>query len=224
MRRAPSTGVAIFRGVVLLLSGSLCGLTIQVTQAAPQDASTSLAAAARQVHADKKPVSTAKVWTNENLPTDVNAVSVVGQPPPPPPAPAADAAAKTDAAAAKTGNAPAPDAAKSDAAKPDAAKADETTDPAKKQLELEVSLDQAKQDLDRLQKELDLAQRDYALQQQQFLTNANASEDTDGQAHLAEVKNQIDAKQQEVEKAQAHVAELQAKLDELHKDNGDQQL
>src|ERR1700683_3371521 len=198
MRHARNASVAILRGAVLLLSGSLCGLTIQVAQAAPQDSSTSLAAAARQAHTDKRPVSTAKVWTNENLPTDADAVSVVGQPPPPPPAPAADAA------------------------KDDAAKAAETTDPAKKQLELEVALDQAKQDLDRLQKELDLAQRDYSLQQQQFLTNANASQDTDGQAHLAEVKGQIDAKQQEVEKAQAHVAELQAKVDELHKENGDQ--
>ncbi len=222
MRRARNASVAIFRGAVLLLSGSLCGLTIQVAQAAPQAGSTSLAAAARQAHTDKRPVSTAKVWTNENLPTDADAVSVVGQPPPPPPAPAADAA-KSDAAAPKTGTAAAPDATKSDAAKDDAAKAGETTDPAKKQLELEVALDQAKQDLDRLQKELDLAQRDYSLQQQQFLTNANASQDTDGQAHLAEVKGQIDAKQQEVEKAQAHVAELQAKVDELHKENGDQQ-
>jgi hypothetical protein len=221
MRRARNASVAIFRGAVLLLSGSLCGLTIQVAQAAPQAGSTSLAEAARQAHTDKKPVSTAKVWTNENLPTDSNAVSVVGQPPPPPPAPAGDAA-KSDATAPKTGTAPAPDAAKSDATKDDA-KAGETNDPAKKQLELEVALDQAKQDLDRLQKELDLAQRDYSLQQQQFLTNANASEDTDGQAHLAEVKGQIDAKQQEVEKAQAHVAELQTKVDELHKENGDQQ-
>src|ERR1700683_1669399 len=209
MRHARNASVAILRGAVLLLSGSLCGLTIQVAQAAPQDSSTSLAAAARQAHTDKRPVSTAKVWTNENLPTDADAVSLLGQRPPPPPAPNAGPAA-------------APDATKSDAAKDDAAKAAETTDPAKKQLELEVALDQAKQDLDRLQKELDLAQRDYSLQQQQFLTNANASQDTDGQAHLAQVKGQIDAKQQEVEKAQAHVAELQAKVDELHKENGDQ--
>jgi hypothetical protein len=219
MRRVHSFGAALI-SAALVLAGCVSSLFLvaAAAQAEQQVPPPSVVDAARQAHTDKRPTGpSAKVWTNDNLPADDGSVNVVGQPPPAP-VPAADKAAdKTgdQSDAAKTGDKAAPDAAKAGAG---------SDDPAKKQLEVEVALDQAKQDVDRLEKELDLAQRDYALQQQQFLMNANSSEDTDGQAHLAGVKDQIDAKQQEVDKAKAHLEELQAELDQLHKNSpSDQQ-
>jgi hypothetical protein len=218
MRRVHSFGAALI-SAALVLAGCVSSLFLVAAAAqAEQQTPPSVVDAARQAHADKRPTGpSAKVWTNDNLPADDGSVNVVGQPPPAP-VPAADKAAdKTgdQSDAAKTGDKAAPDAAKAGAG---------SDDPAKKQLEVEVALDQAKQDVDRLEKELDLAQRDYALQQQQFLMNANSIEDTDGQAHLAGVKDQIDAKQQEVDKAKAHLEELQAELDQLHKNSpSDQQ-
>jgi hypothetical protein len=222
MRRVHSFGSALISGALVLAGCASCLFLVAAAAQAEQQAPPTVVEAAHQARTDKKPTGqSAKVWTNDNLPANDGAVSIVGQPAPVP-VPVADKAA--DKAADKTGDES--DAAKTgDKAAPDAAKAGAgSDDPAKKQLEIEVALDQAKQDVDRLGKELDLAQRDYSLQQQQFLMNANSSEDTDGQAYLAGVKDQVDAKQQELDKAKAHLEELQAELDQLHKNSpSDQQ-
>jgi hypothetical protein len=218
MRRVHSFGSALISGALVLAGCASSLFLVAAAAQAEQQAPPTVVEAAHQARTDKKPTGqAAKVWTNDNLPANDGAVSIVGQPAPVP-VPVADKAAdKTgdESDAAKTGDKAAPDAVKAGAG---------SDDPAKKQLEIEVALDQAKQDVDRLGKELDLAQRDYSLQQQQFLMNANSSEDTDGQAHLAGVKDQVDAKQQELNKAKAHLEELQAELDQLHKNSpSDQQ-
>ncbi|HLW97102.1 MAG TPA: hypothetical protein VKR82_00535 [Candidatus Acidoferrales bacterium] len=146
-----------------------------------QQQSPSLGEIARRLRAEKQPAKeSAQIWTNENIPTNPFAISVVGQPPPPPPPPE-----------------PVPGAA--DAAKP--------------KTKLENELDKAKEELAGLEKELDLAKRDLALQQQAFYTNPLASQDTAGQAKLADAQTAIDAKAADVEKAKARVADLQQRVD-----------
>ena len=83
---------------------------------------------ARRLRAEKQPMNeSAKVWTNENIPANPFAISVVGQPPPPPPAPEPVAGA--------------------DAAKPQT-KLETDLDKAKEELAgLEKELDLAKRDL-----------------------------------------------------------------------------
>lgn len=136
---------------------------------------------ARRLRAERQPAKeSAQVWTNENIPTNPFAISVVGQPPPPPPPPE-------------------PVAGAADAAKP--------------KTKLETALDNAKEELASLEKELDLAKRDLTLQQQAFYTNPLASQDTAGQAKLADAQTAIDAKSGEVDKAKARVADLQQKVD-----------
>lgn len=140
----------------------------------------SLGEIARRLRAEKQPAKeSAQVWTNENIPTNPFAISIVGQPPPPPPPP--EPVAGADAAKAKT--------------------------------KFETDLDKAKEELAGLEKELDLAKRDLALQQQAFYTNPLASQDTAGQAKLADAQTAIDAKAAEVERAKARVADLQQKVD-----------
>jgi len=140
----------------------------------------SLGEIARRLRAEKQSTKeSAQVWTNENIPTNPFAISVVGQPPPPPPPP--EPVADADAAKPKT--------------------------------KLETDLDKAKEELAGLEKELDLAKRDLALQQQAFYTNPLSSQDTAGQAKLADAQTAIDAKAADVEKAKARVADLQQKVD-----------
>lgn len=168
------------------------GVTAQQSASGQQEPP-SLGAIARQLRAEKQPGPTAKkVWTNENLPSNPFAISVIGPPAPPPVETAAPA----------------------EAAKPEAAPGADI-DKGKSLVQMEAELEKTKQDLALKEKELDLAKRDYVLQQQAFYTNPMASQDTAGQAQLAQVQEQIDAKAIEVDKMKARVADLQAKVDSM---------
>lgn len=151
----------------------------------------SLGEYARRLRAEKPATDRAKkVWTNENLPTNPFGVSVVGPPAPPP----VDTAAQTPPAA------PTPAPAKQ-----------------KSQSELEPEIAAAQEKLDTLEKELDLQKRDYVLQQQGYYQNPMASQNPQIQAALAQARQDIDAKQAEVDKMKEHLADLQKQLDEAKK-------
>ena len=156
-----------------------------------------LGTVAKQVRAEKQPVAPGKkVWTNDNLPTNPFAISVVG-PPPPEEKPAKDET--------KPGE-------KNDEKSAAAAKETPKTLP-----EMEVELKKEQEALALQEKEVDLSKRDFALQQQAFYGNARANQDEAGQAQLAEVQKQLDAMQAELEKQRAKVAELQLQLDGMKK-------
>jgi hypothetical protein len=151
-----------------------------------------LGTAAKQARAEKPPVAPGKkVWTNDNLPTNPFAISVVGPPAPPPPAEEKPVTEKT----------------KADEKSADA------KETAKSQPELEAQLAKEVEKLALAEKQYDLSKRDFALQQQAFYANARANQDDAGQAQLAEVQKQLDAMLADLEKLRAHVAELQSKVD-----------
>jgi predicted RNase H-like nuclease (RuvC/YqgF family) len=152
-----------------------------------------LGTVAKQARAEKKPAPAGqKVWTNDNLPTNPFAISVVGQPLPEEKS-AADEAKADD--------------------KPKAA----STEAPKSLTEMEAELKKAKDALALHEKEFDLSKRDAALQQQAFYADPRANQDDAGQAQLAEAQKHLDAVQQDLEKERTRVAELQAKVDELKK-------
>jgi hypothetical protein len=189
------------------LEGRICGVILAATMvlslamifapaagarqtAQDQQTAPPLGTVAKQARAEKPPAAAAKkVWTNDNLPTNPFAISVVGPPQPlPDEKPAADETKGNE---------------KSGAAK----------QTPKSQAEMESQLKKEVEALALAEKEYDLSKRDFALQQQAFYANALANQDEAGQAQLAEVQKQLDAMQAELEKKRAHVAELQAKVD-----------
>jgi hypothetical protein len=179
--------------VVILASASMILVPAVGAQqtAQSQQVTPPLGTIAKELRAEKQPVPAGKkVWTNDNVPTNPGAISVVGPPPPIEEKPAADAA-KTDDKSVTAASKEAP----------------------KTQPEMEAEL---KKEIDALalaEKEFDLSKRDFALQQQAFYANAKANQDDAGQAQLAEVQKQLDAMQAALEKERAHVAELQLKVD-----------
>jgi hypothetical protein len=180
-------GVILASALVALAPAAGARQAAQDQQATPP-----LGTVAKQVRAEKPPAPAAKkVWTNDNLPTNPFAISVVG---PPQPLPDEKPAADETKADEKSG----------------AAAAKETP---KSQSELESQLKKEIEALALAEKEYDLSKRDFALQQQAFFANAMANQDEAGQAQLAEVQKQLDAMQAELEKKRAHVAELQLKVD-----------
>jgi len=202
MRNADHRGTALSTSLprAFVLAAVIAGaLTVSIPAAGARPAAQdqplpSLGELARQMRAQKQQTpAKVKVWTNDNIPSNPFAISIVGPPPPPPEEkPAADDAKAGD----KSGAAPTK---------------------AKTLPELEAELTQAQKDWELQSKELDLAKRDYTLQQQAFYANAMASQDAAGQAQLAEAQKQIDTMQQELDKATAHIAELQSKVDEMKK-------
>jgi hypothetical protein len=152
-----------------------------------------LGTVAKQVRAEKKPAPAGqKVWTNDNLPTNPFAISVVGQPLP------------------------------EEKSTADEAKADDKPKAAPKEAPktltgMEAELKKAQDALALHEKEFDLSKRDAALQQQAFYADPRANQDDAGQAQLAEAQKHLDAVQQDLEKERTRVAELQAKVDELKK-------
>jgi hypothetical protein len=186
-------GVILASAIVVLSSAVIFAPAAGARQAAQDQQTTPpLGTVAKQARAEKPPAPPAKkVWTNDNLPTNPFAVSVVG---PPQPLPDEKPAADETKADEKSG----------------AAAAKETP---KSQGELESQLKKEIEALALAEKEYDLSKRDFALQQQAFYANALANQDEAGQAQLAEVQKQLDAMQAELEKKRAHVAELQAKVD-----------
>ncbi len=184
-------GVILASAMVVLSSAMIFAPAAEARQAAQDQQTTPpLGTVAKQARAEKPPAPPAKkVWTNDNLPTNPFAISVVGPPQPlPDEKPAADEAKGDE---------------KSGAAK-------ETP---KSQSEMESQLKKEIEALALAEKEYDLSKRDFALQQQAFYANAMANQDEAGQAQLAEVQKQLDVMQAELEKKRAHVAELQAKVD-----------
>jgi hypothetical protein len=155
-----------------------------------------LGTVAKQVRAEKQPVAPGKkVWTNDNLPTNPFAISIVGPPSPPEEKPATDETKASEKADEKS-----------------AAAAKDTP---KTLPEMEVELKKESEALALAEKQYDLSKRDFALQQQAFYANARANQDDAGRAQLAEVQKQLDAMQAELEKQRAKVAELQAKIGAL---------
>jgi hypothetical protein len=183
----------ILASAMVLPAAMIFAPTAGARQAAQDQQTTPpLGTVAKQARAEKPPAPPAKkVWTNDNLPTNPFAISVVG-----PPQPLPD-------------EKPAADETKGDE-KSGVAAAKETP---KSQMEMESELKKEVEALALAEKEYDLSKRDFALQQQAFYANAMANQDEAGQAQLAEVQKQLDAMQAELEKKRAHVAELQAKVD-----------
>jgi len=148
-----------------------------------------LGTSAKQARAEKGPVAPGKkVWTNDNLPTNPFAISIVG-----PPAPAEEK--------------PVTDKTKTDEKSADA------KEMPKSQQEMEAQLAKELEKLALAEKQYDLSKRDFALQQQAFYANAKANQDDAGQAQLAEVQKQLDAMLADLEKLRAHVTELRTKVD-----------
>jgi Na+-transporting NADH:ubiquinone oxidoreductase subunit NqrC len=175
-------------GVILALALVIFAPAVDARQPA-QDQQTPLGTAAKQARAEKPPVAPGKkVWTNDNLPTNPFAISIVGPPAPPEEKPVME----------KT---------KADEKSADA------KETAKSQPELEAQLAKEVEKLALAEKQYDLSKRDFALQQQAFYANAKANQDDAGQAQLAEVQKQLDAMLADLEKQRAHVAELQSKVD-----------
>jgi Na+-transporting NADH:ubiquinone oxidoreductase subunit NqrC len=174
---------------VILASGLAILAPVAGARQSSQGQQTSLGTVAKQARAEKPPVAPGKkVWTNDNLPTNPFAISVVGPPAPPEEKPAANET-KTDDKSAAAKGAP------------------------KSQTEMEAELAKEVAALELAEKQYDLSKRDFALQQQAFYANAKATQDEAGQAQLAEVQKQLDAMAADLEARRARVADLQAKVD-----------
>jgi len=142
---------------------------------------------ARNVKKNKADTGTAaKVYDNDNLPTD-GTLSVVG------PAPAD--ATKT-ASAAKAA---------------DTAAADKKAEQQKANDTLQKKMDAQKQQIDALNKELDLLQREYRLRAAAFYADAGNRLRDSGQWDKddAQYKSEIDSKQKAISDAQQKLSEMQ---------------
>jgi hypothetical protein len=173
-----------------------CGLLILARPGGGQDSQAqSVADAARRARQDKKtskPTSRAsKVITDDDLSSTAKSAEGVNVGAPPKletQPPSESVVAATEAADQVT-----------DSGKADVKKSD---DP-------EVT--KAKEDLAKASKELDLLQRELALDQDTFYSNTDYVHDKAGQAKLANERQQINVKQQEVSALKAHLQELEAK-------------
>lgn len=170
----------------------------------------SVADAAKRAREQKKQEpATGKVWTNENVPTTGNGVSVVGEAPAPV---AAEPGEKSGGAAAAVKD-----------KTPAAAKAATPEEIAKKRADLQAQLEEARKDQERLEKELDLAKRDLDLQTQQAYTNPQAMSDGSAQTQIAPYRAVADSKSAELDAVKTKIAELQKQLDELLQSKTDSQ-
>jgi hypothetical protein len=184
-------------------NGRICGVVLAgLFMLAPavsarqssQNQPPSLGEAAKRARAEKQSAPAArKVWTNDNLPTNPFAISVVGPPLPPEEKPGTDEEVKADAKAATSAEKP------------------------KTLADMEAELTKAQEQLALHEKELDLAKRDAALNQQAFYADPRANQDEAGQAQLAEAQKRLETSQQNLEKERAKVAELLAKVETMKK-------
>lgn len=179
MKLAP-WGLAILLVVPL---GSVSARPQQSSADSAQSQQDSLVAAARRAREQQKQQpKAAKVWTNDNIPSN-NGISVVGQPP----APSAPAAAAPSAATKST------------------------LTPAEKKA-LESQLAAAKKQLATFRTDLSILQRKMALDQQSYYGQTNYASDTAGAARLKVEQDAITAKTAQVAAAQKAVEAIQAKL------------
>jgi hypothetical protein len=156
--------------------------------AAQQEGTPSVAEASRRAKEQKKNQPKPKqVWTNDNIPKNPGAISVVGQAeqPEPPPAP---------------GDNPKP------AEKP------ATPNDASGLLK---QLADAKARLGNLQTELDILQRTYALDQQKYYGKPGYVDDKEGKAKLDALSKQVEAKRAEEQAAEQEVTQIPAKVTAL---------
>src|SRR5579864_2944880 len=81
---------AVLASALVMSSASMILAPAAGARQSSQDQQPPLGTVAKQVRAEKQPAATGKkVWTNDNLPTNPFAISIVG-PPPPEEKPAAD--------------------------------------------------------------------------------------------------------------------------------------
>ena len=206
MRRAQDGRSSPGLHLMKLASLALCiaGFAAVGTFAEDQS-SQSVAEAARRAREQKNHAgSTGKVWTNENVPTSGDGISVVGEAPA---VPAADTAEKQ------------PEGTAADKSKaPGAARALTPEEIAQKRADLQAQLEQARKDQERLEKELDLAKRDLDLQAQQAYSNPMALSNSSAvAAQLQPYHDTVNSKSDELEKTKAKIADLQKQLDELQR-------
>lgn len=184
-------GVILASAMVLSSASTIFAPKAGARQSSQDQQAPPLGTAAKQLRAEKPPVAPGKkVWTNDNLPTNPFAISIVGPPAPPEEKPVTE---KTKADEKSAGS--------------------DAKEMPKTQPELEALLAKEKDALALAEKQYDLSKRDFALQQQAFYANARANQDDAGQAQLAEVQKQLDAMQADLEARRARVAELQLKVD-----------
>ncbi len=171
------------------------GISSAIFAAAPQSSqrpSQSVAEAARKTKEQQKDAPKAKtVWTNDNIPSAPNEVSVVGQPP------SAPSSNETPPANASASSA-------ADQEKVAAERAKVSSD-----------LDDAKKQLDSVKTDLDIAQRRYNLDAAQLYSTPDYSTNQQGQAKVDAEKAAIATKQQAVDAAQKKVDDLEKQLKAL---------
>jgi len=203
--RRPQKGPSPYRnysGVLQRRSSLSCALLACAMLLAGSASAQSVVDAAKRAREQKKQEpANGKVWTNENVPTTGNGISVVGEAPAP----------ATTETGEKSEDATAADKTKA----PDAAKAATPEEIAKKRADLQAQLEEARKDQERLEKELELAKRDLDLQTQQAYTNPQASSDGSAQTQIAPYRATVDSKSTELDAAKAKIADLQKQLDEL---------
>jgi predicted ATP-dependent Lon-type protease len=182
-------------GSLIVLALALPVFAAQPLRAAPAQSEQSpdaLAAAARSAREQRKnQPKPAKVWDNDNIPTN-GGVDVIGQ-------------AASSAEPIPSAKAPATNDKKS------TAKAGVASSKKEKSA-LESQLTSAKENLKSAQTDLDFAQRKYRLDQQDFYQNPNYSSNESGAAALQAEQNQIEAKKQAVESLQETLNDLESKL------------
>jgi len=184
-------------GLAILLA-SLVGIA-EARQQTQEQAEDSLAAAARRARERKKDqVKPTKVWDNDNIPTSVTSLSIVGNAPP-----AAENSANQPA------NVPGGSAA--------AGAANNAGADASKKSAVDAELAAARERLQTLQNDLDIAQRKFALDRQMYNAKPDYSADKAGAASLQEEQSQVEAKQQELADAKKRVADLEEKLNSASK-------
>ena len=185
-------GVILASALVLSLASTICASAAGARQSSQDQQAPPLGTAAREARAEKGPTAPGKkVWTNDNLPTNPFAISIVGPPAPPPEEKPVTEKTKADEKSAGS----------------------DAKEMPKTQPELEALLAKEAQALALAEKQYDLSKRDFALQQQAFYANARANQDDAGQAQLAEVQKQLDVMEADLEARRARVAELQSKVD-----------
>jgi DNA repair exonuclease SbcCD ATPase subunit len=165
----------------------------------------SLAAAARRAREEKKDQpKAAKVWDNDNIPSNPGAVSVVGD--------------STQGTGGTTGQGTSDqqtgDQQQGNQQQDQAQAANSNAQPVDKDKAAKAAeLDADKQQLESLKTDLDILQRKLVLDQQMYYGKPDYSSDKAGAAALKAEQDQIDAKQQ-------LVADLQKKMDDLQSQVG----
>lgn len=183
--------------ILLTFGGGATATKAQQAETANQAQSAEadpLAAAARHVREERKDQpKAAKVYTNDNLPTN-GTISYVG--------PSASTSGTKDAGSSTADPA---------AANPNAkagAKASGSEDKSADQ----AALARAKQQLESAKKDLDIEQRKFALDQQSYMSSPNHDSDKQTAVTLQTEQDDISAKKDEVDAAQKLVNDLEAKL------------